>query len=97
MTQIQQRVLIYIQTKEDNTIERTYSWYVRAISSELGVPESTAKWSLNNLRAALLIESGTLQERGIPLRLTYPGLIIAEKISKNNIIKKINKKRGKNA
>ena len=82
MTELQQRVLLYIHTKEDNTINRTYSWYVRAISSELEVPESTVKWSLNNLRAALLIESGTLLERGVPLRLTYPGLTIAEKLSK---------------
>jgi len=85
MTELQQRVLLYILGRENNTNDRTYSWYVRAISNELRVPESTAKWSLKNLREGLLIEAGTLADRGVPLRLTYPGLIVAKELSKNNV------------
>jgi len=70
------RILLYIYNK--GVIDCTYSWYVRAASSELGIPESTAKWCLSNLRDMLLIEAGTSTVRGLPLKLTYPGRIVAE-------------------
>lgn len=33
----------------------------------------------------LLIEAGSASERGLPLRLTYPGLVVAEMLSKINV------------
>lgn len=84
MTPVQTRVVQYIYARE-STSSCTYSWYVRAISKELGIPESTVKWCLNLLREMLLIEAGSASERGLPLRLTYPGLVVAEKLSKINV------------
>jgi predicted transcriptional regulator len=84
MTPVQTRVVQYIYTRE-STSSCTYSWYVRAISKELSIPESTVKWCLNILRDMLLIEAGSASERGLPLRLTYPGLVVAEMLSKINV------------
>ncbi|MGA2572917.1 MAG: hypothetical protein ABSF36_01765 [Candidatus Methanomethylicaceae archaeon] len=84
MTPVQTRVVKYIYAREA-TSSCTYSWYVRAISRELGIPESTVKWCLNILREMLLIEAGTASERGLPLKLTYPGLVVAEMLSKINV------------
>uniref|UniRef100_A0A7C3J4W1 ArnR1-like winged helix-turn-helix domain-containing protein n=1 Tax=Candidatus Methanomethylicus mesodigestus TaxID=1867258 RepID=A0A7C3J4W1_9CREN len=83
MTELQRDVLLYINCNDSNTSLHTYSWYVRELSKKMGIPESTAKWTLNGLRECMLIESGTAAMRGVPLRLTYPGLLVAEKISKN--------------
>lgn len=83
MTELQRDVLLYINCNDSNTSLHTYSWYVRELSKKMGIPESTAKWTLNGLRECMLIESGTAAMRGVPLRLTYPGLLVAEEISKN--------------
>lgn len=79
LTSIQSRILDYIYRREVGEAH-TYSWYVRAITMDMGVPESTAKWCLNNLREMLLIEAGSSIEKGIPLRLTYPGHVVAERL-----------------
>ncbi len=82
MTESQQQILHYIFCRKLSSDPRTYSWYVRAISKELNLPESTVKWSLNGLREAHLIESGSAKERGAPLRLTYSGVVVAGRIDK---------------
>ena len=82
LTKSQRRVLQYIHESEVGRL-CTYSWYARAVSSDLSIPESTAKWCLNNLREMRLIEAGTSAERGIPLRLTYPGLVVAQGLAKS--------------
>ncbi len=80
LTSVQYRILEYIYRKETG-LAHTYSWYVKSIATEMGVPESTAKWCLNNLRGMLLIEAGSALEKGIPLRLTHPGLVVAKGLS----------------
>ncbi|MGF3499559.1 MAG: hypothetical protein ACQXXL_08100 [Candidatus Methanosuratincola sp.] len=80
MTDVQQQILKYILLREEHGDPKTYSWYVRAISEELGLPESTVKWSLKNLRDACLIEAGSAAEKGLPLRLTYPGMVVAGRV-----------------
>lgn len=82
ITESQRQILSYILCRESSSDPKTYSWYVRAISKELNLPESTVKWSLNGLREACLIEAGSAKERGIPLRLTYSGTIVAGRITK---------------
>ncbi|MDI9644114.1 MAG: hypothetical protein QFX35_02705 [Candidatus Verstraetearchaeota archaeon] len=84
MTEAQQQILQYILFTQASGEPRTYSWYVKTLSRDLNLPESTVKWSLNNLRNACLIESGTANRRGIPLRLTYPGALVAGRISKKD-------------
>lgn len=80
LTLVQSKILDYIYSRESGD-EHTYSWYVKSIAEEMGVPESTTKWCLNNLRGMLLIQAGTFLEKGIPLRLTYPGLVVAKSLS----------------
>jgi hypothetical protein len=82
LTEPQIRVLKYIHESEMGKL-CTYSWYVRAVSTNLSIPESTAKWCLNNLRDMCLIEAGTSSKKGIPLRLTYPGLVVAEGLARS--------------
>lgn len=84
MTDLQREVLLYINCNDSSTSLHTYSWYVRELSRRMGIPESTAKWTLNGLRECMLIEAGSASMRGVPLRLTYPGLLVAEKISKRS-------------
>lgn len=81
LTSVQSKILEYIYRREAGD-EHTYSWYVKSIAAEMGVPESTTKWCLNNLRGMLLIEAGSSMEKGIPLRLTYPGLVVAKGLSR---------------
>lgn len=81
LTPIQSRILDYVYGREIGG-DHTYSWYVRSIAAEMGVPESTTKWCLSSLRDMLLIEAGSSLEKGIPLRLTYPGLVVAKGLSK---------------
>jgi len=38
------------------------------------------KWSLKSLRDACLIEAGSAAEKGLPLRLTYPGMVVAGRV-----------------
>jgi len=84
LTSVQSKILDYIYSREAGDAH-TYSWYVKSIAAEMGVPESTTKWCLNNLRGMLLIEAGSSLQKGIPLRLTYPGLVVAKGLSKSQV------------
>ncbi len=91
MTDMQKRVLMYVYScqRSGSAVGKTYSWHVREIVKGLGMPESTAKWSLNNLRDSLLLECGSMQDRGTPLRITRPGTVVAEKINARGTIAEI--------
>ena len=43
-----------------------------------GIPLSTAKWSLRNLRSLGLIRCGDEGKKGIPVKLTTLGRLLAE-------------------
>jgi len=49
-----------------------------------GMPLSTAKWSLRNLRSLGLIQCGDEGKKGVPVRLTSIGRLLAE-IAKENL------------
>ncbi len=76
LTDVQKRILLHICRNGHSN--KTCSRYVREISREMGIPESTVKWSMNSLRDALLIEGGSAAVKGVPVRVTYPGLLVAE-------------------
>lgn len=78
LTDVQKKILLYIM--ENEHLELTISSYVKKISKALRIPESTAKWNLRLLRDLSLIEGGAIYRKGIPVRLTYSGLIIVEEI-----------------
>jgi len=76
LTQLQKRILLHIAETEH--LGLTCSGQVREISRRMGIPESTVKWSIRALREFYLIEGGNIDNRGIPAKVTYPGLLIAE-------------------
>lgn len=82
MTNLQKQVLMHIYSYQRRHCYegRTYSWHVREIIKQLGMAESTAKWSLNNLRESLLLECGSMMDRGAPLRITKAGAVVAERM-----------------
>jgi DNA-binding transcriptional regulator PaaX len=47
------------------------------ISREQGLPESTVRWNLNRLRSAKMVITGDKNNRGVPVKLTEKGKIIA--------------------
>ena len=53
---------------------------VATLVERLGMPPSTAKWSLRSLRELGLIRCGNSEEKGVPTRLTPVGRLIARAI-----------------
>lgn len=60
--------------------KHTLSSLVRKLAEELEVPESTLKWSIRGLRDLGLVESGSVEVKGVPVSLTYAGLVVAKNI-----------------
>ncbi|MEM1901357.1 MAG: hypothetical protein QW055_04460 [Candidatus Nezhaarchaeales archaeon] len=78
LTNLQKAILLRLYCEGNG--EHTLSSLVRKLSSELGIPESTLKWSLRGLRDLGLIESGSVEVKGVPVSLTYAGLVVAKNI-----------------
>ena len=76
LTDLQKRILLHIAETEH--VGMTCSRHVREISRTMGVPESTVKWSIRSLRDAYLIEGGSRSQKGVPAKVTYSGLLVAE-------------------
>jgi len=53
-----------------------YYQTVQKLSSELNLPPSTVRWSLDKLRATNLIVSGHRHRKGVPVRITVMGRIV---------------------
>lgn len=81
LTLLQKRILLHIVETEH--LGLTCSGQVREISRRMRIPESTVKWSIRALRDFYLIEGGSADNRGIPAKVTYPGLLIAEGLRRN--------------
>jgi hypothetical protein len=54
-----------------------YTNLINTISDELNIPKSTVRWNMKGLRDAALIKAGTKEKKGIPVRLTFMGRIMA--------------------
>jgi len=91
MTDVQKRVLIHIYSchRRGSAEGKTYSWHVREIVKALGMPESTAKWSLNNLRDSLMLECGSILDKGTPLRITRPASWLQSGLIQRGVIAEI--------
>lgn len=76
LTDLQKRILLHITETEH--VGMTCSRQAREISRSMGVPESTVKWSIRILRDACLIECGSRSQKGVPAKVTYSGLLVAE-------------------
>ncbi len=83
LTLLQKRILLHIAETEH--LGLTCSRQVREISRRMRIPESTVKWSIRALRDFYLIEGGTPENRGVPAKVTYPGLLIAEGLRREHV------------
>ncbi len=58
----------------------------RELSHKLKMPSSTLRWNLKKLRKAGLIESGTKDDKGKPIKVTEIGKIILETYFNNALM-----------
>jgi len=79
LTKLQKAILLKLY-REGNG-KHTFSSLVRRLADELGASESTLKWSVRGLRDLGLIESGSMEVKGVPVSLTYAGLVVAKSIA----------------
>lgn len=59
-----------------------YTALIARLSEEMGIPSSTIRWNLRNLRDRGLIVAGNRENKGIPVKLTRKGRLIAEQLIK---------------
>lgn len=78
LTKLQRAILLKLYYEGNG--KHTFSSLVRKLADELGTPESTLKWSIRGLRDLGLVESGSVEVKGIPVSLTYAGLVVAKNI-----------------
>jgi len=78
LTELQRAILLRLYCEGNG--KHTLSSLVRKLAYELGAPESTLKWSIRGLRDLGLVESGSVEVKGVPVSLTYAGLVVAKNI-----------------
>ena len=76
LTKKQQMLLRWLA--EDYREEAIYTALIERMSEDLSIPKSTVRWNLRGLREAGLIRAGDKENKGIPVRLTERGRIMAE-------------------
>lgn len=59
-----------------------YTTLITRLSEEMRIPSSTIRWNLRFLRDAGLITAGHRDNKGIPVRLTRKGWLIAKSLLK---------------
>jgi DNA-binding MarR family transcriptional regulator len=78
LTEKQRAMLLLISETRGDTL---YTDLIDTFSDELGLPKSTARWSLKGLRDAGLIQAGDRDNKGVPVRLTEKGRIMTGAIA----------------
>ena len=61
--------------------ETLYTTLIDRVSEELDIPKSTVRWNLKGLRDAGLIAAGDRDNKGVPVRLTETGKVMAGIVS----------------
>ncbi|MCX6649382.1 MAG: helix-turn-helix domain-containing protein [Candidatus Bathyarchaeota archaeon] len=61
--------------------ETLYTTLIDRVSEELSIPRSTVRWNLKGLRDAGLIAAGDRDNKGVPVRLTETGRVMAGVVS----------------
>lgn len=78
-TQKQRNILRWLA---GNRLEKVvYTVLIDLLSVSLDIPKSTIRWNLRGLRESGLIMAGDRENKGIPVRLTVMGELIAEHLS----------------
>lgn len=76
LTEKQRRLLRWLA--ESYREEAVYTALIEMISEEMGMPKSTVRWNMRKLREAELIRAGDRLNKGVPVRLTEKGRMLAE-------------------
>jgi DNA-binding transcriptional ArsR family regulator len=79
LTSKQRRLLRWLV--EDYKDEMVYTTLIEKISEDMDIPRSTVRWNLRGLRDAELITAGDRENKGMPLRLTKRGEIVANLVA----------------
>ena len=74
-----QRVMLQIVAEVQ--CETLYTNLIDKVSKDLRIPRSTVRWNLKGLRDSGLIAAGDRDNKGIPVRLTETGRIMADFVS----------------
>lgn len=70
--------LVMLRWLVENYDEETvYTSLIERLSKEFGFPRSTVRWNLRGLRESSLIQAGDKENKGIPVRLTEAGRLMA--------------------
>ncbi|MFA5869360.1 MAG: hypothetical protein WC941_06635 [Candidatus Bathyarchaeia archaeon] len=78
LTGKQRMMLRIVATVQGETL---YTTLIDRVSEELDIPRSTVRWSLKGLRDAGLIAAGDRDNKGVPVRLTETGRVMAGLLS----------------
>lgn len=78
LTKKQRMLLMWLA--EDYRGGVVYTALIERISEDLSIPKSTVRWNLRGLREAGFIRAGDKDNKGIPVRLTERGRIMAESV-----------------
>ncbi len=74
LTEKQRMMLRIVAEVKGDTL---YTTLIERVSAELGIPKSTVRWNLKGLRDAGLIAAGDRENKGVPVRLTESGRVMA--------------------
>lgn len=80
LTRKQRTLLAWLAERYEGGMN--YTTLITRLSEEMRIPSSTIRWNLRFLRDAGLITAGHRDNKGIPVRLTRKGLLIAENLIK---------------
>ena len=78
LTEKQRMMLRIVAEVQGETI---YTTLIERVSAELDIPKSTVRWNLKGLRDAGLIAAGDRDNKGVPVRLTETGRVMAGVVS----------------
>jgi len=74
-----QRMMLRIVAEVQGEI--LYTTLIERVSEELDIPRSTVRWNLKGLRDSGLIAAGDRDNKGVPVRLTETGRVMAGVVS----------------
>jgi Fe2+ or Zn2+ uptake regulation protein len=78
LTDKQRMMLRIVAEVQGDTL---YTTLIDRVSEELDIPKSTVRWNLKGLRDAGLIAAGDRDNKGVPVRLTDAGRVMAGIVS----------------
>jgi DNA-binding MarR family transcriptional regulator len=78
LTGKQRKMLRIVAETQGETI---YTTLIDRVSDDLEIPKSTVRWNLKGLRDSGLITAGDRDNKGVPVRLTETGRVMAGLVS----------------